>query len=238
MSLAEQLPELHRIHRQISDLRERLARGPRQIKAGQANVAKSETELAAAKEVQKKARMKADERELQLEEREAHILKLRGQLNTCSTNIEFQGLKEQIDADLQANSVLSDEILETLEKIDELAAASTGVEEQLGQANAELNKSKERVAAEQTKLESELSRVLDELEKAEVGISGDFKRDYDRIITAKGEDGLAQVEGEICGGCYQMLTSQTMNELYMGRPIFCKSCGRLIYLPEGQGPSS
>ena len=78
---------------------------------------------------------------------------------------------------------------------------------------------------------------VDELENAEVGISGDFKRDYNRIITAKGEDGLAQVEGENCGGCYQMLTAQTMNELYMAKPVFCKSCGRLIYLAEGRGPT-
>ena len=49
---------------------------------------------------------------------------------------------------------------------------------------------------------------------------------------------LAQVEGEVCGHCYQKLTAQTMNELYLSRPMFCKSCGCLLYLPEDRSPRS
>ena len=39
---ADVLRELHRIHRQLADLRERLDRGPRQIRAREANVTQSE----------------------------------------------------------------------------------------------------------------------------------------------------------------------------------------------------
>ena len=43
---AASLRELHRIHRQLSDLRERLDRGPKQIKARQAAIAAAEEKLA------------------------------------------------------------------------------------------------------------------------------------------------------------------------------------------------
>ncbi len=46
------------------------------------------------------------------------IVDLEGKLNTAASNREFSLLKEQIAADEQANSVLSDEILEALEQLD------------------------------------------------------------------------------------------------------------------------
>ena len=56
--------------------------------------------------------------------------------------------------------------------------------------------------------------------------------EYDRVATARGEAALAQVDGEVCGSCYQTLTTQMMNVLYLSKPLFCKSCGALLYLPE------
>jgi len=47
-----------------------------------------------------------------------------------------------------------------------------------------------------------------------------------------GEDSLAPVEGGCCGGCSQTLTVQMLNLLKLDKPVFCMSCGRLLYLPE------
>jgi predicted nucleic acid-binding Zn-ribbon protein len=47
---------------------------------------------------------------------------------------------------------------------------------------------------------------------------------------------MAQVEGESCGGCYQNLTTNMINDLLMSRVVFCKVCGRLLYLPEDRSP--
>ena len=49
---------------------------------------------------------------------------LKAKLNAAASNREYQALKDQIAADQMAGSVLADEILEALEKIDELAAVS------------------------------------------------------------------------------------------------------------------
>ena len=130
------LQELHRLHGQLSELRSRLERGPRQIHAAEANVRKAEQDLEAAKESVKRTRITADQKELQLREREGRILDIRVKLNSCSTNREYQAFLEQIAADEQANSVLSDEILELLEKINELQ----GNVEQVQIAKAEARK--------------------------------------------------------------------------------------------------
>ena len=229
------LRELHRIHKQLTDLRGRLNRGPKQIAASEGAVRRLETELEQAKEAHKKARVASDDKQLQLRSREARINDLKTRLNSANSNKEFQTLKDQIAADLQANSVLEDEILESLEKIDQLAAKAKAADAHLAAAKAEANKVKSRIESEQANLDSELARVLSELKEAEKHLPAELKSDYDRVARVRGEEALAEVDGEVCGGCFQMLTPNMMNELYMSKPVFCKSCGALLYLPESRG---
>ncbi len=116
---ASALREIHRIHRQITDLRGRLDRGPRQVRATELHLQDLEKKRVEGKELFKQTRMSSDDKQLQLRQREDRIKDLQVKLNSCSSNREYQALKEQIAADEQANSVLSDEILESLESLDE-----------------------------------------------------------------------------------------------------------------------
>ncbi len=232
---AEALRELHRIHRQLADLRSRLERGPRQIKAGEASVRKLEAEVQQAKEALQRARVTADEKQLLLKSREDRIEDLRGKLNSANSNVEFQAFKDQIAADEQANLVMQDEVFEALEKIDELNSALQATNESLATVQDETAKIRSRVEGEQDMLNSELQRVQAELVEAEKNLPADIKADYERMAKARGEDALAKVEGDVCGGCYQTLTTQMMNLLYLSRAVFCPSCGAMMYLAEGRG---
>jgi predicted nucleic acid-binding Zn-ribbon protein len=229
---AAALRELHRIHRQLTDLRGRLQRGPKLVRAAEANVARLEELQNQAKQQLTRTRVIADDKQLQLKQREDRIEELRGKLNACSNNREYQAIKEQIAADEQANSVQQDEILETLEKMDEQQARIHAVEGELATGRQELEKVRRRVTEEHDRLENELARVQQELQKAETVLPADFKLEYERISKARGEDALAEVVGESCGSCYQMLSPQIMNELMLSKPVFCKSCGALLYLNE------
>ena len=226
------LCELHRIHRQLADLRERLERGPKQVAGQEANVKRLEQTVAQAKETLKQARMAADARQLQLKEREGRIVQVQGKLNQCTTNREFQALKEQIAADEQANSVLADEILEMLDKLDEHQASIKAAEVSLGKANEELVKIRDKVAAHRSDLEAEHARVIAELRRAEEHLPEDFREAYDRMVKSRGENALAPLEGDCCGNCYQTVTVQMQNLLKLNKPVFCKSCGSLLYPPE------
>src|SRR5438876_3611381 len=166
-SLTETLRTLHRIHRQHSDLKDRLSRGPRQIQAAEMAVKKCEADLAAAKDAYKQAKMASDEKQLQLKHRESKIDDLQAKLNMAQSNKEYQLLKDQLAADKQANSVLADEILEALEKIDQLQATVKTAESNLAKAKDELSKVGKRVSDQQQGLESELARVSGELHSAE-----------------------------------------------------------------------
>jgi predicted nucleic acid-binding Zn-ribbon protein len=233
---ADALRQLHRLHRQLTDLRGRLDRGPKQVQAASLNLTRLKSTVDQAKEALTRTRVHADDKQLQLRQREDRIKDLQLKLNSCNNNREYQALREQIAADEQANSVLSDEILEALEKIDEQLEQLAQTEQSLNTANQEFEKLQRRVQTERSGLESELERVQSELVDAEAALPADFRADYQRITRVRGEEALAQVDGNTCGACYQVLTHQTINELRMSKPVFCKSCGAVLYLPEDRSP--
>jgi uncharacterized protein len=229
---ASALRELHRIHRQLTDLRGQLARGPRQLHAAETALERLEAASVAAKAAWTKTRVLADEKQLQLRQREDRIQDLQGKLNTCGSNREYQAIREQMAADQQANSVLADEILEALERSDTQQAEWSRVQAERDRAAEILVALRARTQQDQTRLEAELERVTGELEEAEKALPADFKADYQRISRVRGENTLAQVDSGTCSSCYQLISTQTINDLMLSKPVFCKSCGALLYLPE------
>ena len=231
---ASALREIHRIHRQISDLRGRLDRGPRQVKATDAHLRNLQQKCSVMKESLTRTRMSADDKQLQLQQREDRIDDLKKKLNSCGSNREYQALREQIAADEQANSVLSDEILEALESIDQQEAALAREEQERDAGAADLERLRPAVEKEQAELTSELERVTHNLRLAEQSLPAEIREDYERISRVRGEETLAQVDGEICTGCYHRISPQTLNVLMMGKTQMCSSCGALLYLPESE----
>ncbi|MGM0489167.1 MAG: zinc ribbon domain-containing protein [Planctomycetota bacterium] len=235
---ASALREIHRIHRQIGDLRGRLKRGPRQLKATEANLRELEEKCAAAKESLQRTQMSTDSKQLQLQQREDRIKDLKGKLNTCNTNREYQTLKEQIAADEQANNVLSDEILEGLERIDQQQTLLAQEDKQRQEVAAELEQLRRKIETQHGELKAELDRVTHELKRAEQALPAEIKDNYQRLARSRGEEALAAVDREVCLGCYHRVSPQTLNVLMKGDACFCSTCGALLYLPEDTSPTN
>lgn len=229
---AAALQELHRLHEQLSDLNGRLNRGPKQVAAHRASVAQLQADLAAAQQLTQDTRKAADGKQVDVKSQEERIAKWEGQLNSAKSNTEFNTLKEQIAAGQMAASVLEDETLELLDRIDECQAEVARHEERLAAGQAELKKVEANVAANAEMLKSEIARLEGDLSTAEAKLPGDFKENYRRVVTAKGADGLAPFEDGVCQGCGQSVTLQMQDNLRQNKPIFCKSCGVLLYIPE------
>lgn len=226
------LRELHRIHGQLADLRERLDRGPRQIKAREANVASFEAGFDAAQESVTQTKKTIDQKQLDLRAGENKITDLKAKLNVCSSNKEYQALLEQIAASEMTNSVLADEILEAMEKADQLEAAVETAKQHLEAARTELGKCRDAVAEEAGLVRGDIERLEGELAEAEKQLPAEIKDDYRRVIRGKGADGMAPVEDGVCQACGYTVTLNMQNELLLSKPIFCKSCGCLLYPQE------
>jgi predicted nucleic acid-binding Zn-ribbon protein len=234
---SEIMRTLHRIHTQLSDLRTRIAAGPRQIAAYTAQVEAAEAGRTGVQDDVKKAKMTTDQKQLQLKTSEAKIRDLDAKLNACKTNREYQTLTEQIAADRMATRVLEDEILEALERVDALKPAVPAAEQALAAAKRSLDESRATVEAESGRLSTEVARVRDELRAVEGELAVDVREKYERAVKHKGADGMAAVDSESCGGCCQQITGNMLSELMLGRLVQCRSCGRLLYSPETSAPA-
>ena len=79
---------------------------------------KKKEELETLRGKLKQSKMSADQKNLQLKSSEGRIYDLNGKLNIAANNREYEALRSQIAADTMAKSVLEDEILEAVEKVD------------------------------------------------------------------------------------------------------------------------
>jgi uncharacterized protein len=230
-SAAEQFAELHRLRLAYRDVCDELERGPRQIKARQGRVRQAEEQLEETRQQLKELRGTHDRKSLDLKTNESKIADLRARLNAATNNREYDIIRGQIDADTSAKSVLEDEILEMLEKVDRI---QTGIREQESRI-AELRQQTQKFAGEFEQKAVELNERRDKLDsqikQAESGLTGDLAVRYRRLLDAHGADALAPVENNVCSLCYVQVTPQSRVLLRSGHVIFCGSCGRLLYLP-------
>jgi predicted nucleic acid-binding Zn-ribbon protein len=63
-------------------------------------------------------------------------------------------------------------------------------------------------------------------------LPAEVQEHYKRVVRQKGEDALAAVEEQTCAGCYTGVPINVCNRILLGNPVFCKTCGRLLYIPE------
>ena len=228
------LRTLHRIHRQLADLRGRQRRGPNLICAHQANVKKHEQQRDAVQEEATKMKVATDAKQGRLKDGEEKINKLKTQMNTASSNREYQGLKEQIAATEMANSVLADEILEGLERLDEIAEKVVEAEAALAKTVGEAKNAEQKVREEEPLIAADIGRLESELAENENMLEGDFKTLYLRISKVKGEETLAPLKGEYCNGCSKLVPLNNIANLMLEnpKPVVCSGCGRILYVPE------
>lgn len=226
------LRTLHRIHRQLTDLRDRLERGPRKTAAADRYVENQKTELESTREQSKQMRMASDAKQVQLKGGEDKIVELKTKLNTAGSNREYQALKDQIAAQEMTNSVLADEILEGMDRIEEFQSNVAEAEASLKAAEEKLAKVASEVQEQEPLIRADVERLEGELKEAEADLPGDVRELYERGVRQRGEDALAAVENQNCNGCYQNVPLNLCAEIMMGKPVFCKSCGRLLYAPE------
>ena len=229
VAVTDLLRTLHRMHRQLADLRDRLAAGPRQIAAFKGQLAAGEAGLASATDAVKQARLAADSKQLQLRTAESKQRDLEAKLNACKTNREYQTLREQIAADLMATKVLEDEILEALERIDSLKKEVPVAEQKAARARKLLAGKEDEVRAEKALLDVEVGRIEESLAAAERELPSDVLEPYRRAVKTRGADGMAPIDGESCGGCFQRITDKMMSDILLGRMVICRSCGRVLY---------
>ena len=225
------MKQLHDLRLQLREISDQLERGPRQIAARKQNIDKKKDELEALRTKLKQLKMSADHKNLQLKTSEGRIYDLNGKLNSAANNREYEALRSQIAADTMAKSVLEDEILEALEKVDVVQIDVKKAEQEIASLDAELQKLTTDVQAKEAGLKESAAKLQIQVSEAEQVLPPDVIPQYRRLVQAYGANALAPVINKSCSECFVSQTAQVYMELKSGKVKFC-TCGRLMYVAE------
>lgn len=228
-SIPEGLKRLHLLHLESHETLEKLERGPKLIEKRKKKSAAKLQEALEQKAHITELRKSADQKSLQLKTNEARIIDLNGKLNAASSNREYDVISSQIAADNMANSVLEDEILEALEKVDKAVSQLAVLEEEHQAAVEDEQTLATRITSERPGLEADASKHQGAMKQAERVIPAKHMEMYRRLVHRYGAGALAAVENDACGNCFSLFTSQEKVKLNMGELHFCRECNRIVY---------
>lgn len=221
------LQEIHRLRRHAKDLAGKIEQGPRLVKAHQAALARQEELLKQAQEAVKHLKVKIHEKEVSIKSAEAHIAKL--EKTEISNKKEYDAMRAEV-AGVQKNiRGLEDNILELMGQVEEKSKLLPDLDKGVAKARADAEQLQRDHQEKMDRFMAERKKALDELQQVETNLPEDARILYQRLINAKGEDGLAAVEGTTCTACYTEVTSQMVQQLSRGVFVICKNCGRMLY---------
>lgn len=225
------MKQLHDLRLKLREISDELERGPRQIAGRKQTVEKKKEELDALRNKLKQMKVAADQKNLQLKSSEARIYDLNGKLNSAANNREYEALRSQIAADTMAKSVLEDEILEALEKLDVAQIEVKKSEAEIAVHEADLQKLTAQVNAKEAGLKEQAAALQINVSEAEKILPPEIVPQYRRLVQAYGDKALAPVINKSCSECFVSVTAQVYVELRSGKVKFC-TCGRLMYVAE------
>lgn len=236
MNVAEQIKymvELQRLDSDIFRFNRELENQPVLLAELDSELAQEKNEYEKKEAELKKVMIKRKEKENELISKENEIKKLQAQLYQLKSNKEYQAMEKEISLRKADVSVLEEEIIGLLDKLDEM-------NKRLSEQKGLFNKKKQECEEEKLKIKQRTEDLRKELERLNAersqkiqDIDKDFLSKYERILRSK--DGLAMVSvnGNACGGCNINLPPQVINEIKMKEDlVFCENCARILYIEE------
>jgi hypothetical protein len=89
------------------------------------------------------------------------------------------------------------------------------------------------VDAEVKETDTEIEKIKGEQKKYIDLLDEHSLANYNRLSNIKGGKAIVPVIGNVCGGCFMNIRTQTLNALMGNKDlVFCQSCSRILYLDE------
>jgi predicted nucleic acid-binding Zn-ribbon protein len=242
---AANLRDLHSLHQRAKAIRDRLTSGPKTLAAREMALANRKTALEASKKALQDAKVQLKKKEHTVQSVQSKIDDLKVKLNAVKKNDEYKAIQNQIALDKNTIEKLEGEMLDEMEKVDEQAKKVATEEAELKTFAADVGSMKNLVESQAATQRSQLDELESALVEAESVIPEDLRERYRRTVKQYGADAMAALDYDrkselgACSGCFVAVTTQALNELINGNHLsFCKTCGRILYLPEEEQAST
>ncbi len=226
------LREIHRLKKNARELKERGEQGPRMLEGRKNKLARQEDVYKQAEDAVKKMKADIHNKETELKGTDDQIKKYERQSNDIMSKKQFEALKLEIQHARDKIDKLSDVILEEMGRVEEEAAKLPDIKKLVDDAKKEVETFQRDFEKRMADLADQREKVLEELKQVEATLPNDIRPQYDKIVSVSDDEAFSSVEKETCMACYTHITPQQQNELLRDRFVLCKSCHRMLYLPQ------
>jgi predicted nucleic acid-binding Zn-ribbon protein len=170
------------------------------------------------------------EREEKLKRGFESLKKARDRLSEVKTNKEYQAMLKEIEITELKNSVLEDEILIVMDRLDQVRKVVRVREKELDENRRDHESQKQQIEQELTALNAEISIYLERDLLLKEQITPDLLKKYETIKHRSHGLAVVAVWKEICRGCHMNIPPQLYIELQKDNDIkYCPHCNRIIY---------
>lgn len=211
-ALQELTPEVEEAEARMEDIRQRLEAARQELEDAEKRRRSDQRSVEAGRETLKRLRERAEE----VESMKQHQA-VRSELATARGNLD------------QAE----EKALESMQRVEDVEARVSAVEEELEEAEATYRELSEQVEARRRELEDEIDQRREMRESRVGSLDDDVLRLYEEVRRGKTRAVLAPLDGRHCGHCYTMIPPQRQNEIRSSGQLHrCEECGVILHAPD------
>ncbi|MCL2389662.1 MAG: C4-type zinc ribbon domain-containing protein [Elusimicrobia bacterium] len=170
------------------------------------------------------------EKEAVLDAKEKLVAKHSVDLNSVKSNDAYKAMLLEIEKAKADSSVIEDEILHLMERIDVEAENIKTYDASLKDAVQNINSQISALEAESKTIESDINALETVRVEASKKVDSNLLGQYERIREGRNGQGMSAIDGESCGACGMVLRPQLINQtLKFTEIVTCDNCSRILY---------
>ena len=228
----EDIQFLIQIVKKDTEIKERkrlLGSIPPRIKAIERELRKMDEDLSETKQVFEKLEVEKRHIDQDLKTHQGELAKKKEEQRLVKDNKTFRAVNAEIEYINKKIDQAEERMLVILEEGEARRKEIKILTDRINSDRSKLVAEKEKFEQEMNAAEDSLKILEDEKLRILPHISEVIRRLYSRILTAKGDSGVANLVSDICQGCYSRVPPQKAHEVRMNDQILkCEVCGRIL----------
>jgi len=208
------------------------------IKANNDQISSLKNRLTSAKDTLKALQAKKKAWELEASSKEELIQKHQKELNSLKSNDAYKAMLGEIDAAKGALTKFEDDILETMESIENGEKDLKEKEQTVKADEGVIKGAIQKLESEKTQIQNVEKTKREEREKFAQTVPEKVRSYYQSLREKRAGVAIVPVINNTCSGCGMNLTQNQIVDIKKAKKmVLCESCSRILYFPPPNTPA-
>ena len=240
------LVKLFEAEKVLREAQSRLDAVTRDVRIQKRRVADHTEKLQQAQQRHKELQSQYGLLDLDIKSREAHIEKLRTAQQQTHNNREYQALLIEISTRKVDKVKVEEQAFKLLEQIDKAGNDVKELTTILDAETAKLNDAEAKINDRVAELQAEIAQLQPARDAAASAVEPKALAAFERMADRYDGEAMAAIvrpdkrrEEYFCAACHMDLVVDVYNRLHTKDDlVFCRSCGRMLYIPDDLPPEA